>query len=104
MTTVNIQTTGGHYRLTARGHATGSPAVCAAVSALLFTLAGYLKKLEQAGEVSLDQLRLEPGRADLAAHSLRPAPDNAARGPFDMTVLGLRQIADTFPQQVQLLG
>lgn len=95
MTTVTIRRTPCHS-LTAAGHATGSPAVCAAISGLVFALAGYLKNLERAGEVKVGALRLEPGDARVEASG------DAARQPFDMAAVGLMQLAAQYPEFVQI--
>ena len=67
MTNITIQGDGWTYRLTAVGHATGRPEVCAAVSAVVYALGGYLKNLEAAGAVTLGNFLLESGAAELEA-------------------------------------
>lgn len=105
MTRITLHRSGGHFRLTAQGHATGSgpttgsPVVCAAVSAIVFALGGYLKYLEGTGEVALDALRLESGDAELAAHPVDPRSD-AARHPFAMAAVGLLQLAEKYPENI----
>ena len=42
MTVVKMKRDGEHYRIEAKGHATGSVEVCSAVSMLLFTLVNYV--------------------------------------------------------------
>lgn len=101
MTTVTIRKTGRAYRLTAVGHATGNPAVCAAVSGIVYALGGYLRNLERAGDVELAVFRLEPGDAALEAYSIGPAADRA-RDPFGMAAVGLMQLAAQFPEQVRV--
>lgn len=96
LTTVTIRRAPGRCRLTAVGHATGNPAVCAAVSGLVYALAGYLKNLERAGAVTLGQLRLEPGDAVVEASG------SAACPPFGMAAVGLMQIAEKYPKQVNV--
>ena len=55
MTKVRAMRRGDHYAVHARGHATGSPQVCAAISGLLYALAGYARN---AGSVSYTHLTL----------------------------------------------
>ena len=100
MTTVTIQESGGRYRLTAVGHAEGSTAACAAVSGIVYALGGYLKNLEQDGEVKLEVLLLESGAAELEAQAVGPLPRDAARHPFGMAAVGLLQIAAKYPELV----
>lgn len=86
MTRITIQQDGGVFRLSANGHAQGSVQVCAAVSAILFALGGYLQNLERQGSVRLETFLLESGTAELAASG----PD--ARVPFEMAAVGLLQV------------
>lgn len=94
MTNVTIQSDGGRFRLSAAGHATGSKEVCAAVSAIVYALAGYLKNLEKSGAVELRSFMLESGAAEIEAEG------EAARAPFGVTAVGLMQVAARYPGQV----
>lgn len=102
MTRITIQSDGWTYRLSASGHATGSgpttdrPEVCAAVSAIVYALGGYLKNLEAAGQVELGTFMLESGAAEIEARG------EAARQPFGMAAVGLLQIAAKYPDQVSV--
>lgn len=44
MTKVYLEKDGALHTVTAKGHATGSPEVCAAVSCLIYTIAGYIRQ------------------------------------------------------------
>lgn len=83
-----------HRRVTLRGHADSAPhgadIVCAAVSALLFAVAGAL---EQQGKVR--ELALRPGYAMLWVQE---------GGEAELAVLrcGLYQLAAKYPQCVQV--
>lgn len=96
MTKVTLQHSGGTYRLTAVGHATGSREVCAAVSGIVYALGGYLKNLEQKGEVKLGTFLLESGAAEMEAIG------DAVRHPFGVAVVGLMQVAAAYPKQVRV--
>lgn len=96
MTNITIQEDGGTFRLTAVGHAVGGSEVCAAVSAIVYALGGYLKNLERAGAVELGTFLLESGAAGLEAHG------DTARAPFGMAAVGLLQIAAKYPEQVRV--
>lgn len=98
MTNITIQESGGRFRLTGVGHATGRPEVCAAVSAIVYALGGYLINLEQAGAVMLGTFLLESGAAELEAQGV--GPGDAARHPFGMAAVGLLQIAAKYPELV----
>jgi len=81
----------GACRLTADGHADYAPRgqdiVCAAVSALLFALAGELQQRPNA----LRQLDIQPGHVVIAGGGA----DCGAL--FSLTAEGLRQIAARYP-------
>lgn len=94
MTKIVIQSDGMTHGLTAVGHATGSREVCAAVSAIVYALGGYLKNLELDGGVELCGFMLESGAAEIEASG------QEARAAFKMTAVGLLQIAAKYPDQV----
>ena len=43
MTTVYLEKDGNRFTVSAKGHATGSEKMCAAISTLIYTLAGWLE-------------------------------------------------------------
>ena len=57
MTRIVLQKQGENMRVSAAGHATGSAAACAGVSAILFALCGYL---HEDGAPGGDQPIVEP--------------------------------------------
>lgn len=96
---IRVQTTqtGGVFQLRSEGHADyrpGNDPVCAAVSALLYTLLGALENLTQGGK--RDEtiasgcffLRYAPGSAEDAS---------VAALLFDMTLIGLLQLEAAHP-------
>lgn len=89
MIRVCFDQSGSACRLSLRGHATGDPAVCAAASALIFALAGYVHSRGN-GETELDsgRARVECGR------------DREADGAFAATLSGLEQLQRRYPQLV----
>lgn len=97
MTNITIQGDGWRYRLTAVGHATGRPEVCAAVSAIVYALGGYLKNLEQAGAAELHGFMLESGAAELEADGW-----DGVQAAFGMAAVGLLQIAAKYPDQISV--
>ncbi len=84
---------GERRRLTLRGHATGSPAVCAAASALLCALAGWLRRAEAPGL----ELTLRPGDGQVACEG--GAAEETA---FQIVLTGLAQLAALRPDLVEL--
>lgn len=97
MTNITMQSSGGKYRLTAIGHATGSREVCAAVSGLVYALGGYLKNLEARGAAETGTFLLESGAAEIMAAG------DAARAPFEMAAIGLLQLQASYPKQVRVV-
>lgn len=91
-------------RLTLDGHANYAPAgqdiVCAAVSALIYTLAGNLERMLRPGEYTLD---LAQGHALIEA---RPPRDRAedCRKLFGAIAHGLSMLAAQYGNHIQLEG
>lgn len=85
----------GCYALAAHGHAdyrAGGDIVCAAVSAIVYALAGALSNIPHAAL----RYRDEAGRFTLYCES----GDKAACGAVLMAEIGLRQIAAAYPDNV----
>ena len=82
-------------RLTVSGHAgyapKGQDIVCAAVTALVFALAGYLEKQDRAAE-----LIMRPGYVTVAATGYSPA--------FEVIRCGMQQLAADYPENVEVAG
>jgi len=71
--------------------------VCAAVSAIVYALGGYLKNLEQAGAAELKTFTLESGYAELNVDGW-----DGVQAAFGMAAVGLLQIAAKYPDQVSV--
>ena len=78
------------YSVVSVGHATASAEACAGVSAILYALAGWLRNSGVRHGASL-----EPGDA-LIWFDAGPG----AEAVMDMTVIGLAQIAEKYPESV----
>ena len=100
MTTIQARRSSGGFRCTIRasGHATGSEKACAAVSAILYALAGYLKNVGDGRSVPVVEIRLESGDAVIDFWA-----DEEAKGAFEMAVIGLAQVAKAEPERVRVL-
>lgn len=94
MTTVIYNQDGSEYTIQCIGHATGSDNVCAAVSSIIYTLAGYL---HNTNEIVVLTSHLESGNVMLAF-----AGEKEAKVAFDMAVIGLLQLAKSFPEYVRI--
>ena len=79
------------------GHATGSPAVCAAVSGLVYALAGYLTNAEREVRAEVYAAELEPGRVRIHASG-----DDRCVGACEAVLLGLCQLAESEPDYLRM--
>ena len=90
MTTVYLEADGNRYSCVAKGHATGDERVCAAISTLMYTAAGYL--VNAPSEEVLEQ-RLDPGDAALEWRGNRTC--------WDVLKIGFLQLAHSYPRLVK---
>lgn len=97
MTQVYVEMEGGRFLLSAEGHATGSKQVCAAVSGIVYALAGYLLNAERDGFAEIYATSTESGKALLHCHG-----DARVRAAYEMATIGLRQIEAQYPQFVKV--
>ena len=93
MTKIQARKDGNRYILSAKGHATGSVEVCAAISAIVYALAGYLMN----HDIKISQQRMED--ADVL---LDFAGDDCTAAAFEMAVIGLAQIGRQYPEFLQV--
>lgn len=92
MTEVYAERDGNRFLISANGHATGSPEVCAAVSGLIYALAGYVRNASDNSTLSYDE-RLASGNV-----CIRFRGGEGAVGAFEMAVIGLKQIEAKYPE------
>lgn len=95
MTRVYCEKNGNWYTVTAKGHATGSQEVCAAVSSLLYALAGYVKNEKKS--LSSAEWSIDSGDVFVLFRG-----GEKARAVFDMTVIGLLQIEKSHPEYIRV--
>lgn len=98
MTIVYCEKKGDQYTITANGHSTGSPEVCAAVSGLLYALAGYVEneKDEKDGVQSVIG-RMANGNFFIVFHG-----KERAEAVYNMTLIGLLQIEKSHPEYIKV--
>ncbi|MBQ7624290.1 MAG: ribosomal-processing cysteine protease Prp [Clostridia bacterium] len=96
MTYVTAKKENGIYRISARGHATGSPECCAAVSALACTLAGYAGRDP---EIKVLSKSVAPGRFGFSFSG-----GERARLIFGAFAFGFCALARAFPLFVSFDG
>lgn len=89
------------HRVTVKGHAGAAPhgedLICAAVSALLCTLAEAVRRLEEHGRAEHVEIRLFAGDAEISFHSACECPVIAV---VDTVCLGLECLAAQYPEHV----
>ena len=85
----------GECCLTLQGHATGSVEVCAAISGIVYALAGYLKNAARKRCVQIDEMALHSGEV-----SIRFTGGQAENGAFEMAVIGLLQLEKQYPENI----
>lgn len=83
-----------HY-LHVKDHATGSPQVCAGVSAIVYALAGWLANF---GDQEQDTVLLDSGEAFFSVDSGL----EGTKAAFDLAIIGLLQIAKTHPDHLRV--
>lgn len=89
MTTIKYGSYCGCYSIHAEGHASGSKEVCAAISGILYALSGYLIN----AETDVKQNELSEADAHIVFYG-----GLEAKAVYEMTVIGLMQIAKSYPQ------
>lgn len=87
MTRVYLEQDGQRYTVSCQGHATGSVEACAAVSCLVYTLAGWL---HNAAVLVLEE-KLEDGDA-----LIQYCGSAAAETAFDMICVGFLQLQEQY--------
>ena len=97
MTQVYAERSGNRCILSAKGHATGSVEVCAAVSGILYALAGYLANAIRERYIEFYENRMEEADVLLDFNG-----DDCATAAFEMAVIGLAQIGQQHPGLLQV--
>ena len=95
MTVVRYGRTGDRCRLELRGHAAGSGAACAGLSALTNALTLYLER---------HPVRVHALEEGEGVYSADFAGDDAAAAVWACVVLGICSIAAAYPEQVEVAG
>ena len=93
MTNVYLEQDGQRYTVSCRGHATGSVETCAAVSCLVYTLAGWLRNSK--ARVLAEEL------TDGAA-LIRFQGDEEARTAFGLICVGFLQLKKQYGQYIDV--
>lgn len=87
--------TADRFFLCCEGHATGNQDVCAAVSAIVFSLAGYLENTDRRTRCVRI---LEDGNSEI----LFDTTDQKAVGAWEAAVFGLMQLEHSFGEYIRV--
>lgn len=96
MTRIRVGISGENLKLSINGHATGSEACCAAISALAYTLAGWMENNDEHIDV-IEHDDLSDGHVELEARG-----DEYLKTAWLMTLIGLAQIAESYPKYAKI--
>ena len=88
---------GGRCLLALDGHATGSPEMCAAISGIVYALAGYLANAGRDGFAEFYRMELESGKVRIHCHG-----DDRVTAACEMAIIGLRQLEKAHPDLLQM--
>lgn len=98
MTRVYLEREGARYVVDVHGHADTEP-LCAAISCLLYTLAGWL---HNARCVRIVTERLDPGEARLEWRAETPLDRYDSITAFEMVEIGFLQIRESAPDSLSV--
>lgn len=87
MTKIYIEKNKNKYIVTANGHATGSDKVCAAVSALVYSLHGYLMNSDGDVYASINEIYPNGAKAEFEWFG-----DSAAKAIFELILVGFMSL------------
>lgn len=91
------------HRVTVKGHAGTAPAgedlVCAAVSALTYTLAENVEQLHRLGKVTEPEIRLENGDAEISCVPV-VGYRSIVRVIFGAVCIGFAMLSEKYPEAV----
>ena len=93
MTQVYLEQAGKKFMVKCQGHATGSVEACAAVSCLVYTLAGWIRNTS----VLLEKEKLEDGDALIQFRG-----GSAAETAFDVITVGFLQLQEQYGEYVSV--
>lgn len=105
MTNVYVERDGNRYLISADGHA-GDRDVCNMITGIMYAFAGYVENMEAAGEAAIFNA-VYPQSTEEAAELngkmlFEVSGDERVEAAYDMAVIGLVQLAASFPENVSV--
>ena len=97
MTKVDVEIQGDTFAIKLDGHATGDEKVCAAISSLVYALAGYLQNAAQSGDVKIQSMELKSGEVKIRFRGGREI-----KAAYEMMIIGLLQLEAEYPKLVSV--
>ncbi len=90
------------HSVKATGHATGSDTVCAAISCVLYGLAGYLINLRDQGEATEVENHMGGGDVLLTYFGRWKEWDERVRIVYDLVEVTLKQLEKAYPDYISV--
>ena len=105
MTNVYVERDGNRYLISAEGHADNRD-ICNMITGILYAFAGYVENMEAAGEAAIFN-SVYPQSVEEAAELdgkmlFEVSGDERVEAAYDMAVIGLVQLAASFPENVSV--
>ena len=96
MTHIVLDRHGDKYLIQATGHATGSEKVCSAVSALLWSVAGWITNNSE--KLEFHKMRIDSGNSYIEF-----AGGVIAQAVWEVAAIGLMQIEKQYPEYIKVM-
>ncbi|MBR3279928.1 MAG: ribosomal-processing cysteine protease Prp [Lachnospiraceae bacterium] len=95
MTKIYVKADPPVYAISFRDHATGAPEVCSGISALMYSLEGFLINHEE--EITFHVSSIPEDNTDAFAYIRFDSSSEKVNGAFELIVIGLLQIQESYP-------
>lgn len=96
MTKVYVSITEPVYMIEFYGHATGSPETCSGISALMYSLEGFLRNHEE--DLTEHRASIPEDNTDAETYIRFATTSEEVQGAFEMCLIGLLQIQNSYPK------
>ena len=96
MTKVYVSISKDVYMIEFIGHATGSPETCSGISAIMFSLEGFLRNHEE--DLKEHRASIPEDNTDAVTYIRFASTSEEIQGAFEMALIGLLQIQKSYPK------